>query len=361
MIVDPKLLKEFLTNHENYAKTSNGSTISDLLLKRGLTKTEGKLWKKHRKILTTAFRYEFFKSMVPSILDILDEILEIPEKKVQKILGTRDVEKITSEVITRIFFGIKAKDHSINGKNALDEVGYLLRQNIVYNNHKYRMLLGNWVMYLSADFREAISRTKAFRAYFGEIINQRMKNIKENKKKENNRQDLLGIFVEIAKESNEDPEKCFDTEEILDEFLTFFVAGKDTTSVLITMALYYYAKNPEWGKKLEEEINQLGEITLEGISNMKLMDAYLKECLRMVPPAPITIPRTAARDHILGDIQVKKGTLMFAMFLSNNFNEKYFKNPNEFNPGRFLEQNDDFIKDPFVYLPFSAGGRNCIG
>ncbi len=45
------------------------------------------------------------------------------------------------------------------------------------------------------------------------------------------------------------------------------------------------------------------------------------------------------------------------------FNEKYFEEPYEFNYHRWLTENP--IKDkemaPYIFAPFSAGGRNCIG
>ena len=40
--------------------------------------------------------------------------------------------------------------------------------------------------------------------------------------------------------------------------------------------------------------------------------------------------------------------------------EKYWKDPEEFNPDRFLPGNKESI-DPFTYMPFGQGPRNCIG
>lgn len=38
---------------------------------------------------------------------------------------------------------------------------------------------------------------------------------------------------------------------------------------------------------------------------------------------------------------------------------QYFSDPDEFNPDRFIRADES--SNPYVYIPFSAGSRNCIG
>jgi len=52
-----------------------------------LTRIEGDLWKKHRKVLTSAFKYEFFNDMIPEILELSKDFLKIEANKPTKILG----------------------------------------------------------------------------------------------------------------------------------------------------------------------------------------------------------------------------------------------------------------------------------
>lgn len=44
-----------------------------------------------------------------------------------------------------------------------------------------------------------------------------------------------------------------------------------------------------------------------------------------------------------------------------NRDEKLYEDPEDFRPERFEEGNPTTINNPFAYIPFSAGPRNCIG
>ena len=72
--------------------------------------------------------------------------------------------------------------------------------------------------------------------------------------------------------------------------------------------------------------------------------------------------RTALEDHNICDIRVKKGTQVKTHNWANMFDSKIYENPDEFNPSRWIDRKSEYEKmDPFKFLPFSGGARNCIG
>ncbi|KAK8766865.1 hypothetical protein V5799_006356 [Amblyomma americanum] len=81
----------------------------------------------------------------------------------------------------------------------------------------------------------------------------------------------------------------------------------------------------------------------------------------MYPPAT-RIERTACDDYVLGDtgIKVKKGEMVVVPIYSLHHDPQYFPDPYKFDPERFNEENLATIQ-PYTYLPFGAGPRNCIG
>jgi cytochrome P450 len=74
--------------------------------------------------------------------------------------------------------------------------------------------------------------------------------------------------------------------------------------------------------------------------------------------------RVAIQDHYLGEIFVKKGTIVTAAPILNNYSENYYIKPHEFRPDRWIpgsEYHKLLENQFFVFTPFSAGPRNCIG
>lgn len=86
------------------------------------------------------------------------------------------------------------------------------------------------------------------------------------------------------------------------------------------------------------------------------MKHVLQETLRLRPPSP-GLHRNAEEDCVLEGIAIPKGTDLLMMLLATHLDSRHWQNPKEFIPERFEEQK----RHPFAYIPFSAGGRNCIG
>ena len=105
---------------------------------------------------------------------------------------------------------------------------------------------------------------------------------------------------------------------------------------------------------------QRRNVTAETLGKMDMLHAVLKETLRFYTPAPFTFPRVAIKDHMLGDLHIKKGVNVRPDFMPMFFDDKYFDNPTQFNPSRWMGNQEKKI-DSYAFIPFSAGQRNCIG
>ncbi|MGE8341128.1 MAG: cytochrome P450, partial [Flavobacterium sp.] len=140
-----------------------------------------------------------------------------------------------------------------------------------------------------------------------------------------------------------------------------FIAGHETTANALTFTLYLLGRNPEVQQKVFEEIIEVESQTsntIEQLQKMVYTNAVLNESMRLYPPAWIT-DRQNLEDDALAEFKIKKETLIGVSFYELHRNPKYWNNPDEFIPERFLgEQKKESMQ---YFYPFGAGPRMCIG
>ncbi|KAG8176930.1 hypothetical protein JTE90_018713 [Oedothorax gibbosus] len=91
---------------------------------------------------------------------------------------------------------------------------------------------------------------------------------------------------------------------------------------------------------------------------MKYLDNVISETLRMYPPLP-RLDRTADAEYTIGGITVKKGMLVTIPIFGMHRDPKLYPDPDRFDPNRFSPE-EKAKRDPYAYLPFGAGPRNCV-
>eukprot|EP01017_Pseudomicrothorax_dubius_P025910 TRINITY_DN2845_c0_g1_i5.p1 TRINITY_DN2845_c0_g1~~TRINITY_DN2845_c0_g1_i5.p1 ORF type:complete len:261 (-),score=56.53 TRINITY_DN2845_c0_g1_i5:35-769(-) len=169
----------------------------------------------------------------------------------------------------------------------------------------------------------------------------------------------------ILKHNEKNPREAFSDDEIIDNCLTFFIGGMDTTSRVITFSIYYLLEYPSIKDRIVSEFQNLGvpvsKLTTEDIGKLKYLDAFLKEVLRVGTPTIDTMPRSAKSTHNLCDLKVLKGTVVKVGLNAVGFRESDFPQAFEFKPERWLDEEECSRRNPFAYIPFSAGSGHCIG
>lgn len=153
-------------------------------------------------------------------------------------------------------------------------------------------------------------------------------------------------------------------EEIAAQVFIFYIAGSETSSSTVAYTLYELARNEELMYRTQEDIKTTlekhnGEISYEAIRDMKFIDLCVKETLRKYP-FPI-LNRECTKDYPVPGTKftIQKGTSIVISLLGLHRDEKFFPNPEQYDPERFSDERKDYNED--MYLPFGAGPRNCIG
>ena len=91
---------------------------------------------------------------------------------------------------------------------------------------------------------------------------------------------------------------------------------------------------------------------------MKYINAIIKESLRIHPPVPVITWRNFKGPTKIGPYIIPQNFKCVASAWEIHNNPKYWENPKQYNPERFLTNEK---RHPFSWIPFSAGPRNWYG
>lgn len=177
---------------------------------------------------------------------------------------------------------------------------------------------------------------------------------------------LFNLGWDLKTESAFASDRSLTEDEAMAQCLLFFLVGNDTNSTVIAYTLYLLAIHPEAQEKLRAEVDECFKVhgehpSLDVVTKLQYLHCIVSEALRMYPPAT-RLERTPCEDYVLGDsgVKVRKCDLIRIPVYSMHYDPQYFPDPFTFRPERFTEENVGSIQ-PYTYLPFGAGPRNCIG
>ena len=338
----------------------------------GLLVSEGKKWFRNRRLLTPAFHYEILKPYIPvtnTCLGIMLEHWHKSAKKREPVKVFDSVSFLTLDILLQCAFSYKSDCQKT-------------RTNAPYVNAIYKMLLLavnrflnpfhhiDWVYWLTSNGREMRRQCNIVHEQSERVIKERKKALEleltddkeralEIAKQQRKYLDFLDILLTAT---DEDGNGLTDL-EIRDEVDTFMFEGHDTTTSGISWTLYCLAKYPEHQEKIREEVRNvlMGREWLEydDLKDLKYTQWCIKEAMRLYPPV-VDIFRQLSADTEINGLLIPKGTRVSVNMPALHRHPDIWENPNEYNPLRFHPNNAEG-RDPYAYLPFAAGYRNCIG
>ncbi|KAH0064917.1 cytochrome P450, partial [Aureobasidium melanogenum] len=177
--------------------------------------------------------------------------------------------------------------------------------------------------------------------------------VQNRKKHPGGRKDLLHAMLH-----GKDPRdgSSLSDDSIIDNMITFLIAGHETTSGLLSFLFYYLLKNPSAYKKAQEEVDRvIGDATIkvEHLSKLPYINAVLRETLRLQPTAPaFSIQPNNEIDTIGGEYTVFRGEPIVALLPKIHRDPAvYGEDANDFKPERMLDENFNKLP-PNAWKPF---------
>ncbi|KAI1794078.1 cytochrome P450 monooxygenase pc-2 [Ganoderma leucocontextum] len=164
-----------------------------------------------------------------------------------------------------------------------------------------------------------------------------------------------------------------DRQLIRDEISNILLAGRDTTACTLTFAVYRLAEHPDILGRLREEILSImgpsRRPSYDDIRNMKFLRAVINETLRLYPPVPVNI-RNSVKDTVLPATTTQEPIFVpagmkciYSVFVMHRRKDLWGPDALKFDPDRFLDERLQkyLTPNPFIFLPFNAGPRICLG
>ena len=363
-IVHPDTVRAVLkANHTNTPKAHEYRFLLPWL-GESLLVSEGKKWAHTRRLLTPAFHFDVLKPYIKTYTNVTDlsiEKIKMLARDTQRIDIVPLVKRATLDTILRCAFSYVDEQIQIADKyqhpffvntEKVKECFVKLWMNPFIHN--------DFIFSLTKDSAEMKKCCNYLHDFSSGIIKLRRQSLADNPSQLKKRHlDFLDILL-TAKDDND---TGLSDEQIRSEVDTFVFAGHDTTGSTIMWTLYALAKYPNMQTESRKEVNEIFNVKedfdYDDLSSLKFTTRFIKESMRMFRPVP-SVSKQLAKPLTIDGVEFPPGTIVDINIACLHHNPAVWENHNEFNPDRFLPER--FAeKDPFSFLPFAAGQRNCIG
>jgi cytochrome P450 len=347
-ITEPSLIKTVLLDQrESFHRTSITQRILGPLLGKGVLTADGAEWKWQRQTAAPVFRHADLLGYVPTMVEAAERLVSQWRNGGVALRDVdRDMTLVTFDVISHTLLpGGEAHVGPLIARSTIDYQRPLGWQ-MAYANFR----LPHWMPH-PGMLKMHVAQRQLRSAVAALVAERRARPAAKD--------DLLERLLQAR-----DPESGarMSDELLIDNLLTFFLAGHETTAKALTWTLYLLARAPEWQDRILAEVCRVAgdhPIGPEHIDKLEITTQVLKESMRLYPPAPI-MSRQAIVDIDLAGIPIKSGTQIIIPIYAIQRHRRYWSNPDYFEPGRFARDNEAKIAR-YHYMPFGAGPRICIG
>jgi cytochrome P450 len=388
MVLDPDLVKFILTEpvSKETLRFPKKYVFIKEIIGEGLVTLEGSAWSRHRRIIQPAFNTNVLKEALNRSVPELTETLISSWRSTQgfTIDVASHMSALTLDVIGEVAFSHDfgalqvlqdwATTASAEGEDEQLELAPISDPLIQAFQESLKIsglviILGilnlTWIeKYLNP--KSGRTRKLLNEAVDNVIRDARAKETSEPNGDSTKKKSLLQVLFQAKDTQDGQDKNTLSDVELRDETKTFIVAGHETTSTWCYWAMYALAKFPDVQEKLYEEIAKHASadttfpVTLEQVDTMPYLSAFLSEVLRLYSPVGMIIRFTSQPEHWKGYTIPAKTRLVIPIHLLHRHPD-YWSRPDDFWPERWLNDKEAAARHRFCFLPFSAGGRNCVG
>lgn len=334
-----------LIQHSKFHKSELTKQAVGPMLGQGLLISEGEFWRRQRRLAQPAFHRNRVNEYAPAMIGTANS----------RIRGWRDGETrdvaaemmaIALDVAVRTLFGTTLP-------NEAERVGHATTFLMRYSLSRARAPLRIPRRWPTPKNRRATREYEFLDSLVYRIIDER-----HEQHDASQRADLLSLLMAALDEDG----THMTPKQLRDETMTLFIAGHETTALLLAWTWYLLGENPAAEKSLHEELQSvLAGRAPESADLPKLpyLHAVMKETLRLYPPAYL-MARTSIAPVTIGGYELAPGSTFICSQWVMHRDPRYFDESLMFRPERWLDGLESRLP-PGAYYPFGDGPRRCIG
>lgn len=345
-ICDPSALKTVLLDDvANFPKSSLSQRLLTPMLGEGLLTAKLENWMWQRRAAAPAFQHRSIARESPVMARVAAEALERWRSRSGAIDACEEMMRITFEIILETMLG---------GRRAVDAPA-LSREFANYLKHLGKPSVAD-LMGAPDWMRQMLSADGGYAVRF---IQEAVDVMISNRRAGPAQSDLVDMLLGAR-----DPEtgRGMSDRELRDNLITFLAAGHETTALSLAWSIFLVSQHRETERRIQEEIAIHagdGPIDCAIAQNLTFTRQVVQEAMRLYPPVPV-LTRTSRRDCELAGRGVKAGDTVVIPIYALHRHRRHWRDPDCFDPDRF-EPGAGLDRRRFIYMPFGAGPRVCIG
>ena len=362
IISDPALIREAFSRPE-MAGRPDTATFIIVNNKTGLAMSEGELWRESRRFTLHHLRnFGMGKSSLDGFIH--QQIAASSEEILKPGCGKEiSLERSLDVAIVNIIWNLVASEElSITDEKIKSTIYRIKILNFGSDSIEALALLdlAPWLPKVAADW--LINRSR-FEAEFADIVKEgllpELQRHRESRDPDSEPRDYMDALLQ---EQRRRPDLMTD-HHLLMSIHDLFIAGNDIT-VTLRWAFCFLCQRPEVQRRLQAELDAVvgrqRPPALTDRQRLPYTEAVLLETQRLGDIAPLLVPHQTLAPVTVGGYRLPAGVQVIGVGQAVHHSDRYFADPLQFRPERFLDADGKFQADKNV-IPFSVGKRQCLG
>ncbi|KDR22559.1 methyl farnesoate epoxidase-like isoform X2 [Zootermopsis nevadensis] len=328
--------------------------------KLGVFFSDGPFWVEQRRFTLRHLRdLGFGKSIMETLIseEIEDVIKELRQCKVLQV--SRFFGLSTVNVIWALVAGTRYSRGDARLQDLLHALTRLFRSGSQTGGIVNAVPILKIIAPQVTGHQETLDHVTNLKFFFRNIIREHDKTFKEN-----DLRDFIDVYLKEMKHQSDNENSTFSEDGLIITCFDLFAAGAESVSNTLSFTLLYTVLHPEVQgtvqRLLDDVVGKDRRPCLADRPRLQYVEAVLAEVMRINTVAAVAPAHRVTQDTTLNGYSIPKDTTVIASLWCILRDKEHWGDPEVFRPERFLDENDNFVKDEWM-IPFGIGRRTCLG